>query len=132
MATFGASDDLRDAEFRGTKLTAARFVDCDLSGVVMRGVDIAGADVDAPWLFEGGSGLRVNGVDVAPFVDAELNRRFPGRAARRATDPDGLRAAWSALEHTWAATLNRVAAMPAGTVDRSVGGEWSFAQTLRH
>jgi hypothetical protein len=36
------------------------------------------------------------------------------------------------LERTWAATLERVAAMPAGTVDVSVGGEWSFAQTLRH
>jgi hypothetical protein len=30
------------------------------------------------------------------------------------------------------ATLERVAAMPAGAVDESVGGEWSFAQTLRH
>ena len=67
-----------------------------------------------------------------PFVEAELNRRFPGRADRRAADPDGLRAAWAALERTWAATLERVAAMPAGTVDVSVGGEWSFAQTLRH
>src|SRR5690606_35680523 len=64
--------------------------------------------------------------------EAELNRRFPGRADRRATDPDGLRAAWAALERTWAATLARVAAMPAGTVDVSVDGEWSFAQTLRH
>ncbi len=76
--------------------------------------------------------MHVNGVDVIPLVEAELNRRFPGRAERRAADPDGLRAAWAALEHTWAATLERVAAMPAGTVDISVGGEWSFAQTLRH
>lgn len=76
--------------------------------------------------------MRVNGVDVVPFVEAELNRRFPGRADRRAGDPDGLRAAWAALERTWAATLDRVAEMPAGTVDVSVGGEWSFAQTLRH
>lgn len=29
-------------------------------------------------------------------------------------------------------TLERVAAMPSGTVDISVAGEWSFAQTLRH
>ena len=36
------------------------------------------------------------------------------------------------LERTWAATLERVSARPAGTVDVSVGGEWSFAQTLRH
>jgi hypothetical protein len=98
----------------------------------MRGVDVQGADIDAPWLFEGASFLRVNGVDVIPFVEAELNRRFPGRADRRAGDPDGLRAAWATLEGTWAATLERVVAMPAGTVDVSVGGEWSFAQTLRH
>ncbi len=104
----------------------------DLSGVVMRAVHVAGADIDAPFLFEGESSLRVNGVDVVPLVEAELNRRFPGRADRRAGDPDGLRAAWAALERTWSATLERVAAMPAGTVDVSVGGEWSFAQTLRH
>ena len=76
--------------------------------------------------------MRVNGVDVIPLVEAELNRRFPGRADRRAGHPDGLRAAWARLERTWAATLERVAAMPAGTVEVSVGGEWSFAQTLRH
>jgi hypothetical protein len=132
MATFGESDDLRKAEFRGVNLSGARFVESDLSGVVMRGVDIAGTDIDAPWLFEDGGVLRVNGVDVTPFVEAELNRRFPGRAERRATDPDGLRAAWAALERAWAVTVERAAAMPAGTVDVSVDGEWSFAQTLRH
>jgi DinB family protein len=98
----------------------------------MRAVDVREADIDAPWLFKGESFLRVNGVDVIPLVEAELNRRFPGRGDRRATNPDGLRAARVALERTWAATLERVAAMLAGTVDVSVGGEWSFAQTLRH
>jgi uncharacterized protein YjbI with pentapeptide repeats len=132
MATFTKSDELQAGEFVGVDLRGARFVQADLSGVVMRAVEVSGADIDAPWLFDGDSFLRVNGVDVVPFVDAELNRRFPGRADRRAGDPDGLRAAWAALERTWAATLERVAAMPAGTVDVSVGGEWSFAQTLRH
>jgi hypothetical protein len=69
---------------------------------------------------------------VIPFVEDELDRRFPGRADRRAPDPEGLRTAWAALERTWAGTLERVAAMPAGTVDVSADGEWSFAQTLRH
>jgi hypothetical protein len=132
MATFTRSDELREAEFVGTNLSRARFVRADLSGVVMRGVAVQGAEIDSPWLFDGESFLRVNGVDVLPFVDAELNRRFPGRAGRRAADPDGLRAAWAALERTWSATLERAAAMPAGTADASVGGEWSFAQTLRH
>ncbi len=132
MATFSQSDELKGALFVDADLRGARFVRADLSGVVMRGVDVQGADIDAPWLFGGEGSLRINGVDVIPLVEAELNRRFPGRVARRASDPDGLRAAWAALERTWAATLERVAAMPAGTVDVSVDGEWSFAQTLRH
>jgi hypothetical protein len=132
MVTFSRSDDLRGAEFVDADLSGARFVRADLAGVVMREVNVEGADIDAPWLSNGDSFLRVNGVDVIPLVEAELNRRFPGRAERRATDPDGLRAAWATLEGTWAATLARVAAMPAGTVDVSVDGEWTFAQTLRH
>jgi DinB superfamily/Pentapeptide repeats (8 copies) len=132
MATFTGSDDLQGAQFVDANLRGARFRRADLSGVVMRAVDARGADIDAPWLFKGEGFLRVNGVDVIPLVEAELNRRFPGRADRRATDPDGLRAAWAALERTWAATLERAAAMSAGTVDVSVDGEWSFAQTLRH
>jgi hypothetical protein len=132
MAKFTQADDLQGAEFVDADLRGARFVRADLSGVVMRAVDVEGADIDAPWLFDGESFLRVNGVDVTPLVETELNRRFPGRADRRAGDPDGLRAAWAALERTWAGTLERVAAMPAGTVDVLVDGEWSFAQTLRH
>jgi hypothetical protein len=132
VATFSRSDDLRGAHFVGVDLRGARFVGADLSGVVMRGVELQGGEIDSPWLFDRDNFLLVNGVDVLPLVEGELNRRFPGRAERRAKDPDGLRTAWAMLERTWAATLARVAAMPAGTVDISVGGEWSFAQTLRH
>ena len=132
MATFTGSDDLQGAEFVDADLSGARFVGANLSGAVMRGVQVEDADIDAPWLLSGESFLLVNGVDVTPYVEAELNRRFPGRAEQRAEDPEGLRAAWAALERTWGATLDRAAAMPEGTVDVSVAGEWSFAQTLRH
>ncbi len=132
MATFTRSDDLRGARFVDVDLRGTRFVGCDLTGVVLRGVDLQGVEIDSPWLLDGRGSLVVNGVDVVPFVDAELDRRFPGRAERRAADPDGLRTAWARLERAWAATLDRVAGMPAGTVDRSVDDEWSFAQTLRH
>ena len=132
MTKFGQSDDLEGAEFVEANLRGSRFVECDLSGAVMRGVEIQGADIDAPWLGESGGSLKVNGIEVAGYVDAELNRRFPGRADRRAKDPDGLRAAWAATERTWAATLERAEGMPAGAVDVSVDGEWSFAQTQRH
>ncbi len=119
-------------EFIDTDLRGARFVRADLTGVVMRAVELAGADLDAPWIAEDDRGLRVNGVDVVPLVEAELDRRFPGRALRKASDLPGLRTAWAAVEATWEATLARVAAMPAGSVEVSVAGEWSFAQTLRH
>ncbi len=119
-------------EFVDANLRGSRFIRADLSGAVMRGVDLQNADIDAPWLFDGNSFLRINGVDVTGFVDAELDRRHPGRALRRATDPVGLQTAWAALERTWAASVGRVEAMPSGTVDVSVEGEWSFAQTLRH
>jgi hypothetical protein len=131
MARFTSSDDFQAAEFVGVDLRGARFVETDLSGVVMRGVELARADIDAPWLAEGDHFL-VNGVDVTAFVEEELDRRFPGRAERRAADPDGLRAAWAKVEGAWSAALERAAAMPDGTVEVCVDGEWSFAQTLRH
>ncbi len=131
MATFPGSDDpqgaITDADLRG-----ARFVGADLSGAVLRGVQVDGAEIEAPWLLSGEASLLVNGVDVVPYVEAELNRRFPGRSGQRAEDPEGLLSAWAALDRTWTGTLERVAAMPDGTVDLSVRGEWSFAETLRH
>lgn len=132
MATFTGSDDLQGSEFVGVSLRDARFTSSDLTGVVMREVEIGAADIDAPWLSEGERVLLVNGVDVIPFVEGELNRRFPGRVERRATTPEGLRSAWAALERTWGDTIARARAMEPGTVDISVRGEWSFAQTLRH
>jgi uncharacterized protein YjbI with pentapeptide repeats len=88
MTTFTRSDQLQGAEFVDADLRGARFIGADLSGVVMRGVEVRGTDIDAPWLSNGASFLRVNGVDVIPLVEAELNHRFPGRADRRAADPD--------------------------------------------
>jgi len=133
MSNESQSGDLHGTRFINADLSKASFIGCDLSGVIMRGVDIAGADIDAPWLIESGdSVLLVNGIDVAPYVDRQLDERFPGRSTRRATDPEGLQIAWGALERTWAETVARVQTMPQGVVDVSVRGEWSFAQTLRH
>ena len=130
MVTFTRADDLREARFVDVDLRGARFAGSDLSGAVMREADLDGADIDAPWLAHGV--LRINGVDVTGYVEGELDRRFPGRADRRAEDPAGLRAAWVSLQDTWSRLLERAAAMPEGTVEVSVDGEWSFAQTLRH
>ena len=83
-------------------------------------------EIDAPNLQEGS--LWVNGVDVVPLVETELNSRFPGRELKTAITPDGLRAAWFAVETTWVEVL----ATAAGLEDASVDGEWSLSKTLRH
>ena len=126
MVTFTEAD-LAGAEFVSADLHGAWFRESDLRGVRMRGSDLSGAEIDGDV-----DGLRINGVDVAPLVEAELDRRHPERTALRAHDADSIRAGWSALEAMWAPTMERVAAMAPGTVDVSVGGEWSFAETLRH
>lgn len=117
-------------EFVDQDLAGARFIRSILAGAVMKGVYAPGLNIDSPWLGEGA--LVVNGIDVAPLVEAELCRRFPGRELKRAEEPEGLRAAWAAVERAWAAAVDRVKSMPEGAVDVSIDGEWSFAQTLRH
>lgn len=123
---------LKDQIFRRRDVTGTRFISCDLSGVVVRGSDVAGMEIDSPWLIESGNELVVNGVDVVPLVDAELNRRFSGRDLRASRDPDGLRRAWGALEETWDATCAHAEAMPEESLRARVQGEWSFIETLRH
>lgn len=120
--------DLAGARFRKVRLNDARMRMVDLSGVVMRDVSLAGGSIDGSEI----DGLRIDGVEVAPLIEAELDRRFPARALRRATDPAELRAAWAAIEQAWAAAYQRAAALPAGSVDVRVEDEWSFAQTVRH
>jgi hypothetical protein len=110
----------------GQELAGSRFIRCDLSRAVMRGVYVAGAEIDTHDLEDGP--IFVNGVDVVPFVVAELDRRFPGRELKRAPDPEGLRAAWAAVEAAWADAVEKAR----GKEEVSVDGEWTFAQTLRH
>ena len=111
-------ETLNGRTFKSRTLRESRFIGCDLGGVVVRGCDVAGMEIDSPWLMEGGSRLLVNGVDVVPLVDAELNRRFPGRDLRRAADPESLRDAWAAVAKAWEATIARAVAMPPATSGR--------------
>ncbi|MFI9485351.1 DinB family protein [Promicromonospora sp. NPDC052451] len=120
-------EDLRGAHFRDVDMSGAQFREAVLNGVRMRGVELVDADIDGAIY-----GLRVNGVEVAPLVEAELNRRHPERALLQDRTVAGLRAALDAYAQMWESTYERVASMPAGTVDVSVDDEWSFAQTLRH
>lgn len=121
------NEDLRGAQIRGVDLSGAQFREVGLNGVRMRGVELGGADIDGDIY-----GLRINGVEVEPLVEAELNKRYPERALLQDHSVSGLRAAFEALDRMWEATYERVASMPPDMVDVSVDEEWSFAQTLRH
>ena len=127
MRTGSGPQDFVGATFFGTSFKGATMRACDLSGVTMRSADVDGLDIDGQDLLFGS--LFVNGVDVVPLVDAELDRQFPGRALQNAQTPEGLRDGWVAVRAAWAAT---VADTPPGLVDAHVDDEWSLAQTLRH
>ena len=120
-------EDLRGADVRHADMSGASFREVSLNGVRMRGVELVGADISGD-IYD----LRINGVEVEPLVEAELNKRYPERALLQDRTLTGLRAALAAFDRMWEATYGRVASMPPGTVDISVDDEWSFAQTLRH
>ena len=119
--------DLSGAQLRAVDLTGARFTGVDLSGVVMRGVELANVSIHGELL-----NVTVNGVDIGPLVDAELNRRYPDRARMRPADPAGFREAWDLLARLWEQTVERARRLPPGLLHESVDGEWSFIETLRH
>jgi uncharacterized protein YjbI with pentapeptide repeats len=118
---------LSGSEFRASDLTDARFRGVAMNRVVMRGVELADADISGEIM-----NLTVNGVDIGPLVDAELNRRYPGRAKMRPADPAGFREAWDILERLWDQTVARARGLPPALLHESVSDEWSFIETLRH
>lgn len=139
--------DLAGARFERVSLRGATFTQVFLNDVSMRSVDFSGAQIRGTAF--NGSRMRgvelvdvdiygelqnvvVNGVDIAPLVDAELNRRMPERAKMRPDDADGFRTAWGILERLWEGTVARARTFPEAALHRSVDDEWSFIQTLRH
>jgi uncharacterized damage-inducible protein DinB len=115
------------ALFSRVRFTGARFQGCELHQVVMRGVEIGDTTIDGEI-----ERLVINGVDVAPLVEAELDRRHPDRRAFRPTTPEGFREAWDLNERLWESTVARARRLPPEMLHESVDGEWSFIQTLRH
>ncbi|MDQ1718435.1 MAG: hypothetical protein QOE89_2388 [Pseudonocardiales bacterium] len=118
---------LTDARFRDVDLTNARFHLVDLTGVTIRGAALVNVDISGEI-----ENVRVNGVDVVPLVEAELNRRYPDRQKMRPTDADGFREAWDILERLWKRTVDRARGMTPELRYERVEGEWSFIDTLRH
>jgi len=118
---------LRNAELNGVDLSGAQIRGVLFNGSRMRGVELVDVEISGEL-----QNVIVNGVDIAPLVDAELNRRMPERAKMRPDDSDGFREAWAILEQLWKGTVARAMTFPAAALHDNVDDEWSFIQTLRH
>jgi hypothetical protein len=136
MADFSAADlrgarfdraDLTGAQFFASDLSDARFQGVDLTRVTMRGVELVDAAIDGEIM-----NVTINGVDVGPLIEAELDRRHPDRVKMRPRDPAGFREAWEILGRLWDQTVARARRLPPELLHESVDGEWSFIETLRH
>ena len=123
--------------FEGKDLRGSRYVDCQLDGAEFREVTMVGAriigsvlvDVEIDSLVQN---VTVNGVDVVPLVEAELDRRHPERVALRPTDVAGVLTALDVVDAFWAPTIERVRGLPEDLRYERVSDEWSFVETLRH
>lgn len=128
---------LRGASFTQVFFNDARLHLVDLTGVQIRGAYLKQARLRSVELCDveiSGElhNVVVNGVDIAPLVDAELNRRMPERAKMRPDDSDGFREAFASLERLWEGTVARARTLGEPALHRSVDDEWSFIETLRH
>ncbi len=137
MGTEVIDQDLTGTRFERVDLSGSSFTSVDLSGSTLRGVDLVGVtargvaikDVEISGEIES---LTINGVDVAAYVQAELERRHPELAKLRPTDAQGFREAWELIEASWQVTVARARRLDAQPLHERVDGEWSFTETLRH
>ncbi|MCW2757886.1 MAG: hypothetical protein JWO46_1632 [Nocardioidaceae bacterium] len=130
-------DDLSGSRLERVDLSGSRFEQVDFSqswgrnvyfqDVVLRGAWLQRVDIDGAI-----DALTINGVDVGPLIEAELDRRDPDRVLVRPTDADGFRAAWEVIERRWEPTIAHVRTLPPELLDERVDDEWSFLETLRH
>jgi len=118
---------LNDASLHAVDLTGAQVRGALINGCRMRGVELVDVEISGEL-----QNVVVNGVDITPLVDAELNRRMPERARMRPDDSDGFGEAWAILDRLWEGTVARARTFPEAALHRSVDDEWSFIQTLRH
>ena len=128
---------LRSARFSQVYLNDARLRRVDMSGmevkgalfnhVKMRGVELYDVEISGDL-----QNVTINGVEIAPLVEAELNRRDPLRMKMHPDDVPGFQEAWAIVQDLWADTVERARRLPESALHESVDGEWSFIQTLRH
>jgi hypothetical protein len=140
-------DDLRGSRFERVDLSGSEWVGVKLNDARMRRVNLSGIDLRSAAIYGGrllGIELKgveitgeiidvtINGVEIGPLIEAELNRRDPDRVKLRPQDADGYRDAWAMVCRRWDTTIERARGLPPAVLHEHVAGEWSFVQTIRH
>jgi hypothetical protein len=113
---------IEDLDFSGSHLHGPSFEEATITDAFLCGAVVSGYI----------EGLILNGVEVAPLVEAELDRRQPERIKLRSTDPAGLAEGWAMVDARWRQTVARAKALPEPLTRERVNHEWSFVETLRH
>jgi uncharacterized protein YjbI with pentapeptide repeats len=129
--------DLRDSRFHRVDLSGSRFrlVDmndawihqADLHRLRIRGAELVDVEIEGEL-----QNVVVNGIDIAPLVEAEMERRDPDYAKMKPKSADGFREAWDILVRRWAETVERARRLDPPLLHERVDDEWSFVETLRH
>jgi hypothetical protein len=119
------------------KKSRRRFIEENLSDAIFHNVNLRNARIRGAFLTNAEisgdiTGMKVNGVLVAPLVEAELDRLYPERAKLYPDTPEGMRETWSIIEGLWNGTVKRARKLPEARLHESVDEEWSFLETLRH
>ncbi len=109
----------------------------DFSNRTLRFVDFSNARVISSDMtnarFEGSiGGLKINGIEVAPLIAREMERRYPERKELFTTTPEGMERAYDIVFSQLDATIERARTFTEAQRNQRVDDEWSVVETLRH
>jgi hypothetical protein len=124
--------DLSGAVFRDVNLCGARFEDVNLGDATIRNANLGGLQiVDANIV-----GLTIFGIPVDTLIEAELERRNPGRVRLRLTDPHDPEEVRAVMEHLDEVRRQFCEALRAADVHslvtRPTAEKWSALEHVRH
>ncbi len=115
----------------------ARIENKDWGGAFLRNINMARAKGVEIYLEDASlsgyiAGLKINGIEVAPLIEQEMQRRYPERSLLEPTDREGFHRALGMLEDQFRVTWERARALDERRRQEQVDEEWSVVETIRH
>ena len=114
--------DISDLGLNGTRVRGAAMVNAHITDAFMLNASIDGMFV----------GLKINGIDVAPLIQAELRKKHPLMSDLSPTSAAGVREGFAKVYGLWDELIDRARSLDESTLHTRVDDEWSFVETMRH